>query len=180
MGEISAAGVQTEVLAYFDEWHRRISERLGGLSPEEYVWEPVAGCWSVRETPDGPQIDRVEPDPDPAPVTTIAWQLWHISVECLDDYAARVFGRTATDFHDRGWTLDVDEALDALERAAMSFRGGLVAKGPDWLFDLLGPTYGPYADATFLGLMLHVVDELVHHSAEVSLLRDLYRARPVI
>ena len=35
----------------------------------------------------------------------------------------------------------------------------------------LGPKYGPYAEATFLGLMLHVIDELVHHgTAEVSLL----------
>ena len=69
-----------------------------------------------------------------------------------------------------------NEAVDLTARAAASFRAGLVAERPDWLFDKLGPSYGPYAESTFLGLMLHVIDELVHHGAEIALLRDLYRA----
>ena len=176
MAETTAATVQDEVLSYYDEWLRRFSERLAGLSEDEYLWEPVPGSWSVRPTPEGPQVDRLEPEPDPAPVTTIAWRLWHISVECLEDYAARMFGRKATDLTDRHFTLEASEAVDILERAAANFRAGLVDKGPNWLFDQLGPKYGPYAEATFLGLMLHVIDELVHHGAEVALLRDLYRA----
>ncbi len=176
MAETTAGTVQEEVLSYYDEWLRRFRDRLNGLSEEEYLWEPVPGSWSVRPTPEGPQVDRVEPDPDPAPVTTIAWRLWHISVECLEDYAARVFGRKATDLTDRHFTLEASEAVDILERVAANFRAGLVDKGPNWLFDQLGPKYGPYAEATFLGLMLHVIDELVHHGAEVALLRDLYRA----
>ena len=178
MAETTAATVQEDVLSYYDEWLRRFSERLAGLSEDEYLWEPVPGSWSVRPTPEGPQVDRLEPEPDPAPVTTIAWRLWHISVECLEDYAARVFGRKATDLTDRHFTLEASEAVDILERAAANFRAGLVDKGPNWLFDQLGPKYGPYAEATFLGLMLHVIDELVHHGAEVALLRDLYRASP--
>ena len=47
------------------------------------------------------------------------------------------------------------------------------------LFDPLGPTWGPYGDSTFLALMLHALDEVIHHSAEIALLRDLYRARPL-
>ena len=176
MAETTAATVQEEVLSYYDEWLRRFSERLAGLSEDEYLWEPVPGSWSVRPTPEGPQVDRLEPEPDPTPITTIAWRLWHISVECLEDYAARVFGRKATDLTDRHFTLEASEAVDILERAAANFRAGLVDKGPNWLFDQLGPKYGPYAEATFLGLMLHVIDELVHHGAEVALLRDLYRA----
>ena len=178
MAEISTAVVQTDLLSYFDEWLRRFRDRLGELSQEEYLWEPVPGCWSVRATPEGPRIDRIEPEPDPAPVTTIAWRLWHISIECLEDYAARVFDRRATELVDRAFTLEASEAIEILERAAANFRAGLVEKGPDWLFELLGPRYGPYADATYMGLMLHVIDELVHHGAEVSLLRDLYRATP--
>ncbi len=178
MAETTAATVQEDVLSYFDEWLRRFSERLEGLSEDEYLWEPVAGCWSVRATPDGPRVDRLEPEPDPAPVTTIAWRLWHIAVETLEGYAASVFGRTATGVTDLHFTLEAGDAVDILERAAANFRAGLVDKGPNWLFDQLGPKYGPYAEATFLGLMLHVIDELVHHGAEVSLLRDLYRATP--
>jgi len=177
MASGSAAVVRDEVVAFFDEWWRRYHERLEGLTQAEYEWEPVPGAWSVRATPDGPRAERVEPDPDPPPVTTISWRIWHIAIECLEGYSARVFGRSATDLEDRAFTLDVSEAIDITGRAASNFRAGLVAMGPNWLFDQLGPTYGPYADATFLGLMLHVIDELVHHGAEIALLRDLYRAR---
>ena len=27
---------------------RQLRERLGGITNGEYLWEPVAGCWSVR------------------------------------------------------------------------------------------------------------------------------------
>ena len=177
MTTVSTAIVQDEVVAFYDEWWRRFSERLEGLTQTEFDWEPAPGAWSVRATPDGPKVERIEPDPDPPPITTIAWRLWHIAIECLEGYAARVFGRTATDLRDQAFTLDVDEAVDITARSAASFRAGLNAQGPDRLFDKLGPSYGPYAESTFLGLMLHVIDELVHHGAEVALLRDLYRSR---
>jgi len=38
----------------------------------------------------------------------------------------------------------------------------------------LGPGWGPYATSTTFDLGLHVFDEVVHHAAEVGLLRDLY------
>jgi hypothetical protein len=40
----------------------------------------------------------------------------------------------------------------------------------------LGPSWGPYAAANTLDLALHVLDEVVHHGAEVGLLRDLWTA----
>ena len=172
MATVSTAVVQDELVAFYDEWWRRFSERLEGLTQAEFEWEPVPGAWSVRATPGGPRVERIEPDPDPPPVTTIAWRMWHIAIECLEGYAARVFGRTATELEGQAFTLDVDDAVDITAHAAASFRAGLLAEGPDWLFDQLGPSYGPFAESTFLGLMLHVIDELVHHAAEVALLRD--------
>ncbi|POX42653.1 hypothetical protein C3486_03510 [Streptomyces sp. Ru73] len=49
---MSAEGVRSGrlglLLDQFD-WAREMAEvRLTGLSDEEYLWEPVAGCWSVR------------------------------------------------------------------------------------------------------------------------------------
>ena len=29
-------------------WRAALRPRLDGLTDEEYFWEPVAGCWSVR------------------------------------------------------------------------------------------------------------------------------------
>ena len=75
MGSVATSVAQTELLMFYDEWSRRYQDRLRGLTQAEYEWEPVPGAWSVRATPDRAQVERVEPDPDPPPVTTIAWRM---------------------------------------------------------------------------------------------------------
>lgn len=46
----------------------------------------------------------------------------------------------------------------------------------DELMAPIGDAGGPFRDGSVLGLVLHVVDELIHHSAEIALLRDLFAA----
>jgi hypothetical protein len=41
------------LLAQMDEVYGRLRGRLEGLSDEEYLWEPVPGCWTVRRDPSG-------------------------------------------------------------------------------------------------------------------------------
>jgi hypothetical protein len=60
----------------------------GPLTDEEYLWEPAPGAWSIRRRgeaasprPFGPGqwlLDGATGDPDPTPVTTIAWRLGHL------------------------------------------------------------------------------------------------------
>lgn len=152
----------------------RVRGRLDDLGDEEYLWEPVAGCWSVRP---GGRVERVLPDPTPAPVTTIAWRTWHIAVECLDGYSERGFGAKALDLGEQEWHLSAAETRDALDRAWSVFRAGTVALGDEGLWRMLGPAFGPFADSTYAALLLHCQDEISHHGAEISLLRDLYAAR---
>ena len=80
------------VLERLDRAWGRFRDRMTGLTQAEYLWEPVAGMWSVREDADGvwrvERLERDQPDPDPAPVTTVAWRLWHIGSECLAEYTA--------------------------------------------------------------------------------------------
>jgi hypothetical protein len=40
----------------------------------------------------------------------------------------------------------------------------------------MGAVAGPYVDSTRAAFVLHELDELIHHAAEVAALRDLYRA----
>jgi hypothetical protein len=47
----------------------------------------------------------------------------------------------------------------------------------DLLDRTLGPALGPYADDTYNAMFLHCHDELSHHGAEISLLRDLWAHR---
>ena len=44
----------------------------------------------------------------------------------------------------------------------------------------IGPVGGDNSDGTRAGYVLHMLDEFIHHGAEISLLRDLYRwQRPI-
>jgi hypothetical protein len=154
----------------------RIRERLAGISTEEYLWEPVADCWSVRPTAGGGcEIERPTPVPSPPPVTTIAWRLWHIGSECLAGYTARG-GLESWPLDVRGleWYPEPGPALQALDRAWAAFHGGLVRLGEEGLWRRLGPGWEPYENDSWAGLILHAQDELSHHGAEVALLRDLY------
>ncbi len=166
--------VMGSLLGTMDASWDQLADRLAGLGDDEYRWEPVAAMWSVRPTGDGWVVDVEKPDPDPAPATTIAWRLWHLAVDCLDSYSARIFGTGGTGLEGRQWVGTADEAVAALERAWRAFRDGVAGWGGTGLFEPLGPDWGPHADRTHLDLALHAHRELTHHGAEIALLRDLY------
>lgn len=181
MGESVGAGRQVGpvVLGALDFVWARFRARVDGLGQDEYLWEPVPGCWSVRPEADGRwQVDRVIPDPEPAPVTTIAWRLWHIGSDCLADYTSGGLGDWPLRVRDRQWYGDVAEALTEVDRAWTAFRAGLDSLGEDGMWRPLGERWGQYAAEPWVSLALHAQDELSHHGAEIALLRDLYRNRP--
>jgi len=54
--------------------------RLDGLTDEEFAWEQAAGAWTVDPDDRGMWIaDYENPDPIPAPITTIGWRVVHVS-----------------------------------------------------------------------------------------------------
>ncbi len=54
---------------------------------------------------------------------------------------------------------------------------GVRGLGGDGLSRPCGPAEGPYAGCPMAALVLHIHREVIHHGAEVSLLRDLYLNR---
>jgi hypothetical protein len=66
-----------------------LARAWGGLTDDEFFWEPFTTTWSIRrrdecKTPDpfgaGEWVaDFAIPEPAPVPVTTIAWLYWHIA-----------------------------------------------------------------------------------------------------
>jgi hypothetical protein len=153
----------------------RIRGRLSGLSADEYRWEPVPDCWSVRPGPGGRwEVERPSPEPSPPPVTTIAWRLWHIASECLAGYTAQGLGPWPLAVRGREWYPSPGPALAALDQAWQAFHAGLLSLGEAGLWRPLGPAWEEFAADPWAGLVLHAQDELSHHGAEVALLRDLY------
>lgn len=156
----------------------RFVDRLVGLGDDEYFFEPVAGCWSVRETEPGHwTIDGVAGAQDPAPVTTIAWRMTHLAGHVLGGFATWLCDGGSP----YGGDVDVPHAASAavslLERNWSRWLAGMRALDVEGWRAPLGPQFGPYADESTHSLALHVFDEFVHHAAEVAVLRDLYAHR---
>jgi len=154
----------------------QILDRLDGLTDEEYFWEPVPGCWTVTAVADGWTAAN-DPTADPAPVTTIAWRLWHLW-DCFESYSERAF-----DTRDSGMPYDrfvgsAIEAITLVRRAVDHFTAGLDDLGPR-VVEPLGPAFGPFAERNAIDLGLHSLRELQSHGAEIGLLRDLWFHRAV-
>jgi len=68
------------------------------------------------------------------------------------------------------------EALAQLDTAYDAGSAGVAALGEDGLARPCGEAEGPFAAYPLAALALHLNRELIHHGAEICLLRDLYRA----
>lgn len=160
-------------------WDHQVRPRLEGMSDEEYLWEPVAGCWNLHPaTSTTPTtIDFAYPPPDPEPVTTIAWRLAHVVVGVLAMRNASHFGRAATDYETYPYATTATGALAQLDEEYAAWSAGVASLGEERLWQPVGPAEGPFAEASYATLVLHINREVIHHLAEVCLLRDLHAHR---
>jgi len=162
-------------------WQNQARPRLDGLSDREYFWEPVADCWNIRPRTEAVAmpvgsgdfiIDFAIPEPSPPPVTTIAWRLGHVIVGVLGERNTRYFGGPAVSYPDFDYPGSAARSLALLDEFyARWIRGvrGLDTKGLTSACGEPGFEASPMAD-----LVLHIHRELIHHLAELALLRDLY------
>jgi len=152
---------------------------LRGLTDDEYFWEPVPDCWSVRRrdearTPEvwgseGWVVEYAWTPPSPPPFTTIAWRLMH-AYDCTNDYVAR-----GLHLGPQSWN-DVVVAPDAA--TAVTMITDLVKRTDERLSSVddetlrrtsEGDPRPGWATVSFAFL------ECTHHCAEVGVLRDLHR-----
>ena len=157
----------------------RLKPRLEGLTDEEYFWEPAPGCWNVRRQPDGTfRGDWGFIFDESPPFTTIAWRLCHL-IDCYGNRRAAIWCglEQKPGPLEAGYPGTAADALRMLQEAHDIFVGYINEIAEDELWTKLGPVAGIYAEYTKLSFFLHEIDEVIHHGAEVCLLRDLYRAQ---
>ncbi|MDQ0375558.1 DinB family protein [Cellulomonas humilata] len=192
------------LLAEYDFTSNRLLRRLSGptvdsgddvqvevepLTDAELLWEPVPGAWTLRRQTDGPGglgatrlvgagewgHDGGRPHPWPPPVTSIGWRINHVA----KTLAGRADHTDGTHTH--------TEASDEPQGTAAGAVAGLTAAVAAWRATLLGAddaaldtvgysTYpnGSDSEETFLDVVWWMNQEVVHHGAEIALLRDLY------
>jgi hypothetical protein len=168
-------------------WNAQLRPRLEGLTDDEYLWEPVPGCWSIRPRAVAVTkmaagkgdlvIDFEYPEPAPAPVTTIAWRLGHIGSGVLGFRADNHFGTGAPSFDEVEWPGTAAAAIAYVEGGYRRWMSGIQELDGDRMAQPIGPSEGPYAERPYAELVLHINREVIHHGAEVALLRDLYANR---
>ncbi|MER8265511.1 DinB family protein [Streptomyces griseus] len=163
------------------------------LGDDEHLWEPVPDCWSVRRRGDAPGAratvlagvgawgrDAAEsPHPFPPPFTTIAWRLSHLA-EMLTLRADHTSGGRTLSRDGYRTPGDAAGAVAAFGTASAAWREALLT-ADDTALDTIGySTYpnGSDAEDPFVDIVWWVNQEVLHHGAEIALLRDLYRARP--
>lgn len=157
--------------------YQRTRSRLAGLTDDEYFWEPVPGCCTIRRSDSGDfRADHPDRSGNP-PFTTIAWRLWHL-IECYG--GKRNPEWLGVERPPGGFERDdpapatAAEAIATLDRAH-AFWQDLLQEMPaaSW-WEPLGPVAGPFAKDDKASLVLHQLDEQIHHGAELGVLRDLY------
>jgi hypothetical protein len=170
------------------EWHWQghVRPKLNGLTDDEYFWEPAPGAWNVRPrgTSSAPiqagsgefTVDFAFPEPDPPPVTTIAWRLAHIIIGVFGARAASHFGAPPVDYESFAYAGTAEEALRQLDETYDAWIAGVRGLDAAALARPVGPAEGPYAEHPMAVLVLHINREAIHHGAEILLLRDLHRA----
>ncbi|MFD9125062.1 DinB family protein [Kitasatospora sp. NPDC059571] len=193
-------------LDQFDFAHRRLADRMSGpaldsgdgteipvgaMTGEEYLWEPVPDCWSLRRRADGPgpratflagtgewgRDAASYPHPWPPPFTTIAWRLSHLT-EMLTLRADHTAGSHSLTRDDHPVPADATAAVAALDAGAAAWRKALLGVD-DRDLDTVGLCTYPHGsdpEEPFLDIVWWVNQELLHHGAEIALIRDLYRA----
>jgi hypothetical protein len=163
------------LVSHLDGWWLGYRTKLDGLTDQEHLWAPKPG-WTVRETQGAWLIDSGDREADPAPFTSIAWRMWHISADCLDSYSRRAFGQQSGP-DDMVWVGTAAEALHRTDAAWACFRDNIAALDDATLRQPIGDEFGGFSASPHAALALHAHAEVTHHGAEVALLRDLYRLR---
>lgn len=170
--------VRDDLIELSDYAYGRLRIRMAGLTDEEYFWEPVPGCRTVRRQPDGAfRSDGPAGRDDLHQFTTLAWRLSHIAVLLTEERNGVWLGRPAPGSGPAGDPGTADDALTALDTAHENWRGVLAGTTDESLAAPIGSVAAFYAEATRRSFVLHVLDELIHHGAEAALLRDLFAAR---
>lgn len=160
------------LLTQMDDVYDRLVRRLGGLTDEEYLWQPVPDCWTIRQDDQGEWRADYEVNPDPPPFTTIGWRLVHIA-DCKLMYHEWAFGARRLTFPDLVAPATAAGAVDRLREGQALLRAELASLDDDGLDRPVLTNWGEQWPAW--RIFWTMIDHDAAHGAEIGCVRDLYR-----
>lgn len=162
-------------------WEFHFTPRMEGLTTEEYLWEPVADVWTVHagENGEANYADLVYPGPNPAPFTTLAWRMFHMT-SFFNTRWSNHFGDGSFDIKQQPVRLTADEGMADLTASYERWRDSLQASSLERFQQECGPVEGMFSSHPFSDLVIHINREFIHHAAECNLIRDLYRQKDTL
>jgi hypothetical protein len=156
--------------------------RLDGVTDDEFFWEPVDGCWSLRRkaelrtplpadaAPGDWWIEGVRPAPEPPPFTTIAWLVSHMILATWN-WNDTIAGRAVAP----------EPALPGTAAGAVALWNQVTSTFEQMVSGFsdeeLRAEVAVWSRQVGTRLVSHVIAEVLHHAAEVGRVRDLYRNR---
>ncbi|WP_327087900.1 DinB family protein [Nonomuraea sp. NBC_01738] len=156
-----------------------LSLHVADLSDEEALWEPGSPCWTVRPQPDGTwKADFATTEPDPVPMLTIGWVMWHIGFWWSTAHANTFGPGPAVDLMKAGettpWPGSVTEATAWLTDCHSRWQESL-----DGVTDLDSRERTAWfiPDVTLGHVLGWANIELMKNAAEIGSIRHLYACR---
>jgi len=159
-----------------------LTDRVKGLTDEEFLWEPAPATWTVRPNPSGGRnvVDQEvwAPTGDAAPPRTIAWSMGHLGsgVALRADWLVGGHAKTSNDYD---WPLTAEEGTRFMFAGLAEWRNGLATMTDDDL-DTVGRSAYPGGldpELPLIDIVWWVTKELTWHAADIWYVRDLYAAR---
>jgi hypothetical protein len=158
--------------AAMNETYSRLRRRLEGLTDDEFFWEPIPGCWTIYEDRPGHWTYHYAiPDPKPAPVTSIGWQVVHLAT-CKIMYREWAFGPGRLTFPEILIPHTSSTAIEQLEGGQQQLLDDLAHVANAQLDDLRPTNWGDLWPAW--RVFWTMADHDSFHGGVIGYLRDLY------
>lgn len=176
------------ILAQYEYGQEQLLNRVKGMTDDEYLWEPVANGWSVRPAAEvrtprgfgggGWALEFDNQPGDPPPFTSLAWRIVHLAANIAMRAHYTTGAKTMT-WDDVIIPSTAADGISLLTEATGAWHT-ILTESTDADIEQVGRSAFPWGldpDLPFLDITWWVNQELLHHGAEIALLRDLYRGR---
>lgn len=162
-------------------WRHQLRPRLDGVGDEEYRWEPAAGTSAdaAASTPRSGRAGATSPSTSPSPSRPTASHHDRVAARAPDRRRDRgpqrlPLRRSALRLRGLGLRGSGGRGDRAARRGLRRLDRGRARSGRGGARPPVRTGRGPWADRSMAELVLHVNREVIHHGAEIALLRDLW------